>query len=223
MDRAFIHPAADIDRRDKSLAQVSHKARLTGKLSEGGCKGLYAKGRHRNLQIACEVARELIELARAHQVTMIVFEHLKKFRPKGGRKQSALRQRFHGWLHRLIVKRVQLKAEELGYRVVFVNPCGTSKYAFDGSGEVKRDDNNRAWATFQTGKRYNCDLSASYNIAAKDLVAQLVKRAGVPHWRQLLPKGHALYCAASTADRPGAKTAAGIADGGTNGHKSRSG
>jgi len=84
--RRFIHPAADIDRRDKSPAQIRHKAHLTGRLSEGFCKGLYAKGRRRNLQIACDVARELLAFAKAHQVTVIVFEYLKKFRPKGGRR-----------------------------------------------------------------------------------------------------------------------------------------
>lgn len=34
-------------------------------------------------------------------------------------------------------------------------------------GQVSRDKSNYSNATFQTGKRYNCDLSASYNIAAR--------------------------------------------------------
>jgi putative transposase len=39
--------------------------------------------------------------------------------------------------------------------------------AYDGSGQVKRDKKNYALATFSSGKKYNCDLNGSYNIAAR--------------------------------------------------------
>jgi YD repeat-containing protein len=78
-----------------------------------------------------------------------------------------LRQRFHGWLHRMLADKTVERAGQACLRVAYVNPRGTSKYAYDGSGEVKRDTNNRALATFQNGKRYNADLNASYNIAAR--------------------------------------------------------
>ena len=51
----------------------------------------------------------------------------------------------------------------------------TSKLAFDGSGVLNRDENNHALATFASGKRYNCDLSASYNIGARYFVRELLK------------------------------------------------
>ena len=47
--------------------------------------------------------------------------------------------------------------------------------AFDGSGSVTRDDNKHALATFTTGKQYNCDLSASYNIGARYFIRELLK------------------------------------------------
>lgn len=37
----------------------------------------------------------------------------------------------------------------------------TSRLAYDGSGTVLRDGKNHSLCTFQTGKRYNCDLSAA--------------------------------------------------------------
>jgi putative transposase len=86
---------------------------------------------------------------------------------RAGRRRSGLRQKFHGWLHRRLVTLTESKAEEAGLAVVMVNPRGTSSFAFDGSGKVRRDDENHAWATFSSGKRYNCDLSASYNIGAR--------------------------------------------------------
>ena len=60
-----------------------------------------------------------------------------------------------------------MKWSELGGRVVFVNPRGTSSYAYDGSGKLKRSSFNYELAVFKGGKQYNCDLSASYNIGAR--------------------------------------------------------
>ena len=57
-----------------------------------------------------------------------------------------------------------------------LNPGGTSKYAFDGSGAVARDKDNHSLCTFKTGKRYNADLSASYNIGGRYLIRELLKR-----------------------------------------------
>jgi putative transposase len=96
-----------------------------------------------------------------------VLEHLQGYRPCAGRKGSTLRQRFHGWLHRLLAQRVLERAEEAGLLVTFVNQAGTSEYAYDGSGKVKRDPRNWSWVRFATGKRYNADLNACYNIAAR--------------------------------------------------------
>lgn len=99
--------------------------------------------------------------------TVIVLENLKGWRPKGGRRGSTLRQRFHGWMKSRLAKLVTEKFEELGGKVEFVFARGTSSNAFDGSGTVKRASSNYALATFQTGKQYNADLGASYNIAAR--------------------------------------------------------
>ena len=169
--RKFINYAVDIDRRDKRLKRISQKARLTmgsgGKLSKGFCSTWYRKAKHINRNIAQHASKEVVAFARDNGCAVIVFEHLKGWRPKGGRRGSTLRQRFHGWLHRGIVNLTQEKFEEVGGRLSFVSPRYTSKLAFDGSGEVKRDKKNYSQAVFPSGKRYNADLAASYNIAAK--------------------------------------------------------
>ena len=103
-------------------------------------------------------------------VKYIVFEHLKGWRPKGGKKRSTLKQRFHGWLHRRIVNLTEMKWSELGGKVIFVNPRGTSSYAYDGSGKLNRNNQNYALAQFASSKLYNADLSASYNIGARDIL-----------------------------------------------------
>jgi IS605 OrfB family transposase len=161
--RKFIHPSVDIDRRDKRLTRISKKARLTKNLSKGFCSTWYRKARQYNQNIAQQTSKQIVDFAEEYGALVIVFEQLKGWRPKGGRKRSTLKQRFHGWLHRALVNLTQEKFAERGGKTEFVYPRGTSSWAFDGSGKVKRSKKNYSLATFPSGKQYNCDLSASYN------------------------------------------------------------
>ena len=52
---------------------------------------------------------------------------------------------------------------------------GKPKLACDGSGAVVRNQENHSLCTFRTGKQYNCDLSASYNIGARYFIRELLK------------------------------------------------
>ena len=165
--RGFFHPAADIDRRNQQANSIRQKARKTAVLSKGFCKGHYRKARHINEQIAQLISRQLVDFAREQQADTIVLEHLKGWRPQGGRKRSALKQKFHQWLHRRLANLIEQKFIELGGRVVYVYARGTSSWAYDGSGKLKRDPKQYELATFSTGKQYNCDLNASYNIGAR--------------------------------------------------------
>ena len=167
----FNSCAADIDRRDKRLQAIRKKARLTmgktGKLTKGFCRDIYRKAHNINKQIAHKVSRELINFATANDAAVIVFEHMTGWKPRGGRRGSTLRQRFHGWLKSSIVSLTTEKYVELGGKTSQVNPRGTSSWAYDGSGKVRRNKKNYALATFASGKKYNADLSASYNIGAR--------------------------------------------------------
>ena len=62
-----------------------------------------------------------------------------------------------------------------GMRISRVCAWNTSRLAYDGSGLVSRDPQNHSLCTFQTGKRYHCDLSASYNIGARYFIRELLK------------------------------------------------
>ena len=97
-------------------------------------------------------------------------------------------QRLHLWRKNGIQEIVTHKAHRKGIRISRICAWGTSKLAFDGSGEVKRDDNNRALAIFQNGKQYNCDLSASYNIGARYFIRELLKPVAAKQRSQLLAK-----------------------------------
>jgi hypothetical protein len=52
------------------------------------------------------------------------------------------KQKFNLWCHSKIVELTQQRWNELGGKVVFVNPKYTSAYAFDGSGKVRRSKIN---------------------------------------------------------------------------------
>ena len=170
--RKFINPARDIDRRNQRRMMISQKSKQTKKITKsdfpkGFCQGLYRKSSNINLEISRFVRREIISFAKTHNVKVIVFENLAGWQAKAGKKGSLQKQKFHLWCHRKIVSSTQERWSELGGKIVFVNPKYTSAYAFDGSGKVKRDKDNYSWCRFSTGKRYNADLSASYNIGAR--------------------------------------------------------
>lgn len=165
--RKFFHQAKDIDRRNKRATSIRSKARKTAKLNQGFCKGLYRKARNINEQIAQLTSRQIVDFARQNQANVIVLENLKGWRPRGGRKRTTMRQKFHNWLHRRLADLIEMKFEEHGGKVEYVYARGTSAWAYDGSGLLKRDSKQYELATFSTGKIYNCDLNASYNIGAR--------------------------------------------------------
>jgi len=172
--REFLHDGRGIDRRDKRLKSVSIRASKTmgkgGKLHKGFCSNTYRKCRHINQNIAHHVSKRIVNIAKQFNAQAIVFEHLKGWKPKGGRKGSTLRQRFHGWLKAMIRDYTEMKWQEAGGKVIDVMAAYTSKLAYDGSGVVKRDAKNYALATFPSGKRYSADLNGSQNIAARGIL-----------------------------------------------------
>ena len=165
--RKFFHPSADIDRRDVQAAIIRKKARRTQKLHRGFCKSHYRKARNINLNISHQVSKKIVNFALSNSASIIVFEDLKGWKPKGGKKGSRLKQKFHGWLHRRLVQLTTDKFEEVGGKVELVYARGTSSWAYDGSGKLKRSAKKYSVATFKSGKIYNCDLSAAANIAAR--------------------------------------------------------
>jgi IS605 OrfB family transposase len=178
--REFIHPGRDIDRRDKRLKSVSVKASKTmgkgGKLHKGFCSNTYRKCRNINKQIGHIVSKQIVSLAERFQVDSIVFEQLKGWKPKGGKRKTNLRQRFHGWLKSSIHDLTLDKWREKGGKTIDVIAAYTSKLAYDGSGTVKRAKNNYALATFPSGKQYNCDLNGALNIAARGILKLLGRK-----------------------------------------------
>lgn len=119
-----------------------------------------------------QTVSQIIRICLSYGVDVIVFENLHhKFK----KAKRSFRARFHHWRKISIYNKAYAMAHRNGMRISTVNPCGTSKYAYDGSGEVERYEDNYSICKFKNGKEYNCDLSASYNIAARYLVREYLK------------------------------------------------
>jgi IS605 OrfB family transposase len=170
--RKFINPAKDIDRRRLRRLMIAKRSTTTAsltrdKLPKGFCRGLYRKSSHINREISRKVAREVVAFALEHDVKVIVLENMAGWKAKAGKRGTLLKQKFHLWCHRQIVLLIKQRWAELGGTVKEVNPKYTSAYGFDGSGRVKRSKQNYSLARFSTGKQYNADLNAAYNIGAR--------------------------------------------------------
>lgn len=164
-----------------------------------------------NDQLSANIARAIVDMAVEHGVNVIVFEALDFHGKIRGRKA----QRLHLWRKRAIQDMVEHKAHRNLIRISRVCAWGTSRLAFDGSGEILRGrvnltndelaaliametkDRKKAKGrpethcgqdrcTFLNGKEYNCDLSASYNIGARYFLREWCKVT--PGLEETLPK-----------------------------------
>ena len=79
-------------------------------------------------------------------------------------------------------------------RISRICAWGTSRLAFDGSGRVLRGrdsaktNGSYSVCEFSTGKVYNCDLNAAYNIGARYFVREITKSLPVTEGQRVLAK-----------------------------------
>ena len=180
-----------IGRRFKKLPveqdSLERALRRIRKAQSNGAKRtprLWARANGVNQDIAVKTANFIAGVANEFKVDVIVMEHL----DLAGRKRGSKRQRLHHWRAKSVQKMVEHKAHRCGIRIRRVCAWNTSKLAFDGTGVVTRDTNNYSMCTFQTGKRYSCDLSSSYNIGARYFLREYEKSISVTKWRRISAK-----------------------------------
>lgn len=168
-----------LDRTDKDRAyhimqRIRTKARKAtrhgNKLDSGFCGKSHRILRNLSHNQAHQISRQIVDLAMQFNCDAIILENLKYWRPKAGRRRSTMKMRFHTWFKSALAERIASKSVQQGIRTLNVYARGTSSYAYDGSGKVTRDKDNYANSAFTTGKRYNADLNASYNIATRGII-----------------------------------------------------
>ena len=174
--RKFISCAEEKDRLHALLDRIG-KQQASGNRKN---KKLWAFAQHMNEEICRKTVIETIRFAREHGCGCIVMEHLNFSKGMKG----SQKQKFHYWRHRCIVQKMEYKAHLNGMRFSTVNAWNTSRLAFDGSGKVVRGKEIRnkkipkvyGLCEFPSGKIYNCDLNASYNIGARYFIRQKTKK-----------------------------------------------
>ena len=162
--REFINFASE---KAELVRLINRKKRLQRTSGNYTCKKIITKINGVNDNLSNQIQHALIDLALKYQVHTVVFEHL-DFR------NGSYGMRVHYWRKKKIIKKTGNKLHAYGIRWATVNSRNTSKLAFDGSGEVDRNKDNYALCKFTTGKMYNCDLSASYNIGARYFIRAML-------------------------------------------------
>ena len=162
----------------KFKAEKDHMYKILGRISDSMRHGNYHNHRlwrfvdNYNEDISIKTAVAIIDFALLYSAQVIVLEHL----DIKGKKRGSRKQRLHMWRKKDMLNRVTELAHKYGMRVATVNAFNTSRLAYDGSGPVTRGYNgNYSVCMFMTGKIYNCDLSASYNIGARYLIREFLK------------------------------------------------
>ena len=168
LGRRFIDHPSEKDRMYRTLGRIRRFQREHGSAQT---QGRWAYTKRLNTELGKKTAGAIVRYAEENHADVIVFEYLEMQGKISGKKK----QKLHLWRKRDIQKCCEHQAHRKGMRVSRICAWNTSRLAYDGSGAVTRDWENHSLCTFQTGKRYNCDLSASYNIGARYFIRELLK------------------------------------------------
>ena len=168
LGRRFIDHPSEKDRMYRALGRIRRFQREHGSAQTQG-RWTYTK--RLNTELGKKIAGAIVRYAEENHADVIVFEYLEMQGKIPGKKK----QKLHLWRKRDIQRRCEHQAHRKRMRVSRICAWNTSRLAYDGSGAVTRDWENHSLCTFQTGKRYNCDLSASYNIGARYFIRELLK------------------------------------------------
>ena len=173
LGRRFLQLSKEEDCLKKAVNRIK-KAQQHG---NGKTPRLWAAAKGINDDIAVKTSRFIMECAEEYKAGVIVFEHL----DRSGKKKGSKKQRLHLWKAIYVQAITESKAHRQGIHISRVCAWGTSRLAFDGSGKVKRGkeslkcSDNYSMCEFVTGKVYNSDLNASYNIGARYFIREIAK------------------------------------------------
>ena len=138
---------------------------------------LWAAAKGVNDDIAVKTANFIVDTATLYNVDVIVMEYL----DLGKKKRGSGKQKLALWRAKYVQEMVEHKAHRNRMRISRICAWNTSRLAFDGSGKVLRGresaktTGNYSLCEFSTGKVYNCDLNATYNIGARYFVREILK------------------------------------------------
>ena len=167
--RKFISFSKEHDRLNTQLGRIRRNQKRGSRQN----KTLWRSVVGISQDIADKTAKAILDFGNEHGVDVFVLEYL-DFKGKN------IVKRAHFWRYKRIYKALEQRAHQYGLRIARVNARYTSRLAFDGSGWSKRGheiapETPYTLMEFPTGKTYNADLNASYNIGARYFIRHLLK------------------------------------------------
>lgn len=167
--RKFISFSEEHDRLHTQLGRIKRNQKRGSRHN----KKLWRKVSGISQDIADKTVKSILDFGTEHGVDVFVLEYL-DFKGKKAVKRA------HFWRYKRIYKVLAQRAHQYGLRIARVNARYTSRLAFDGSGWSKRGreitpETPYALMEFPSGKIYNADLNASYNIGARYFIKHLLK------------------------------------------------
>ena len=181
LGRKFINFANDKDQIYRTLNKIKKVQKRYG---SHNTKKLWRYATMRNNELSRKISKAIVDYAIEQNCDIIVFEHL----DTKGKKSGSKKQKLHLWRKNTIQNIVTGKSHKNGIRISRICAWGTSKLAFDGSGNVERYKCNYSICKFPNGKQYNCDLSASYNIGARYFIRAIEKTMNANSWSDIVAK-----------------------------------
>lgn len=167
--RKFISFSEEHDQLHTQLGRIKRNQKRGSKHN----KTLWRKVSGISQSVADKTVQAIFDFGNEHGVDVFVLEYL-DFKGKN------IVKRAHFWRYKHIYKVLAQRAHQYGLRIARVNARYTSRLAFDGSGWSKRGreiapETPYALMEFPSGKTYNADLNASYNIGARYFIRHLLK------------------------------------------------
>ena len=197
--RKFISFPREIARQRTLCNKLKKAQKLGGRAAS--YKKLWTKINHLNDELVNKTVLSIANFAKSQGCETIVFEHLKFT----GKRPKNIAMRMQLWRKRGILEKATLKAHINGMRISTICARNTSALAFDGSGKVVRDKTNAKLATFTSGKHYNADLNAAYNIGARYFIREynktLPEKVWLPAEAKVPEAGKRTLCTLSTLIR----------------------
>jgi len=115
--------------RKKQLGRIARNRRRTGIIAEGeqDNAALWRKLGHRDEDLAHRVSARIVQFAKAHGATVLVFEHLGNLKPEKGKYSRRGNSKRAFWMKGRILRYAKYKAYHEGILTSRVNPRNTSR------------------------------------------------------------------------------------------------